>query len=252
LVACAVSTALAVPGVASAAVSVTTLPPIVNGNQATFRGEIVSDCGMDMFGYFVLEEMNGGPRQDSMFDLGYPDQTVPGGSGQYSEGPFELKPDRDYVVTAHGYGPCGGAAGNRVFFHVGVGSGSPADVSITQSIEGSPQVGKASVLVVTATNKGKNPATEAFIKVLMPAGFAYNACEAMVGTVHIGFCWWDGKNMVVDNIGVLNSGATATLRVRVTPTAAGSFVNTVGVGAHEWDPDSANNFMDMPLTVAAR
>lgn len=67
----------------------------------------------------------------------------------------------------------------------------------------------------------------------------------------LGFSWWDGEHMVVDDIGLFKPDAVATLRISVTPTAASSFVNTVGVGAHEWDPDSSNNFMDMPLTVGS-
>lgn len=249
--ACALAAVFAVPGVASAASRVTTLPPIVNGNQATLRGEVVSDCGADMYGYFLVQEVNGGASLDSLYDLGQPDQTIPGGSGQYSEGPVDLKPDTDYSVQAKAYGPCGNTTGNVVYFRVGVGPNNPADVSISQSIEGTPQVGKPFVLVITAMNSGKNTATDAFMKVLMPAGFVYNACEATVGVAKLGFCWWDGKNMVVDDIGAFTAGSTAVLRINVTPTIAGKFVNAVGIGAHQWDPDSSNNFMDMPLTVSS-
>jgi hypothetical protein len=251
VIACTVAAVLATPAIA-AATDVTTLPPLLDGDQATLRGEVSDDCAFSQ-GYFLLTDLtNGGPPQDSMFDLGHPDQFIPGGSGQYAEGPFGLQEDHEYTVQAVAGSTCSGGftRGNIVFFRLGFGPQNPADVSITQTLEGTAKVGKPAVLVVTATNAGKNSATDAFIKVTMPAGFAYNACEATVGTVKLGFCWWDGEHMVVDDIGLFDAGAVATLRINVTPTVAGKFVNTVGVGAHEWDPDSANNFMDMPITVA--
>jgi hypothetical protein len=250
VIACTAAAVLATPAIAAADVHVTTLAPSVNSSQAILHGE-VDGCSTPMRGFFLLREVNGGRTQDTLLDLGSPDQSLPEGSGQYSEGPFDLNPDTDYTVQAVAYGSCGGFFfGNVVFFRVGAGAGTPADVSITQTLEGTAKVGTSAVLVVTATNAGKSAATDAFIKVTMPAGFAYNACEATVGTVKLGFCWWDGEHMVVDDIGLFDAGAVATLRINVTPTVAGKFVNTVGVGAHEWDPDSANNFMDMPITVA--
>lgn len=237
--------------VAFAAITVTTLAPDVSGNSATFHGQIVADCnGLD--GYFVVTDLSTGQSYDSMFSLGFPDQTTSGSSMTYTEGPFGLKADTDYVVTAQADGGrgCAGGSGNAVFFHIGVGPGTPADVGISQSIGANPRVGQLLTLTVTATN-GDTAATQAFIKDIMPAGFQYVACSVQINGAPGGFCSWDGERTVVGTIGTFAKGSTAVLSIGVRPTAAGSFVNSVGVGAHEWDPDASNNFSDAPITVAA-
>jgi uncharacterized repeat protein (TIGR01451 family) len=240
--------ATAATAAAALAVTVHTLAPSLDGTTATFYGE-VSDCAGPVSGYFLVTDMSTGRTYDTLIDWGHADQFSSNSSMTYSEGPFGLSPDTDYAVRAHGNGPCGSANGNTVFFHTSVGPGTPADVGISQSIGANPRVGQLLTLTVTATN-GDTAATQAFIKDIMPAGFQYVACSVLINGAPGGFCSWDGESTVVGTIGTFAKGSTAVLSIGVRPTAAGSFVNSVGIGAHEWDPDSSNNFADAPVTVA--
>jgi uncharacterized repeat protein (TIGR01451 family) len=247
-IACAVTAATAT---AALAIDVKTFAPDVNGNEATFHGEIVANCS-PVDGYFVLTDLSTGQSYDSLFSLGFPDQFSSSSEMTYSEGPFGLKSDTDYLVRAHADGGigCAGGSGNEVYFHIGAGPGNPADVGITQSIGANPKVGQLLTLTIAATNSSDHKATDAFIKDVMPAGFQYVACSLKIDGVAGGFCSWDGDHTVVGDIGDFAAGSTVTLSIGARPTAAGSFVNSVGVGAHEYDPDASNNFADAPITVA--
>ena len=244
-----ISAATAATAAAALALTVQTLPPTFGESGATFYG-VVGDCTGGIDGYFLLTNLNTGRTYDSLFDLGHPDQFGVNGLS-YSEGPFGLEPDTDYAVRAAVESSCGNATGNTVFFRTAVGPGSPADVGITQSIGASPKVGQLLAINVTATNGSKTAGTDAFIKDIMPAGFQYVACSLKIDGVEGGFCSWDGVQTVVGDIGTFAPGSTVTLSIGVRPTAAGSFVNSVGVGAHQYDPDASNNFADAPVTVAA-
>jgi uncharacterized repeat protein (TIGR01451 family) len=131
-------------------------------------------------------------------------------------------------------------------------AGTPADVAIVSpAISPAPSVGGNATLTITATNKGPKPASDAFIKDVMPDGLRFIACTSMVDGAATGSCSWDGKNTVVADLGSLKSGSAATFSIGVAATKAGAGLkNTVGIGADEWDPDWSNNFTSIPVTIS--
>jgi uncharacterized repeat protein (TIGR01451 family) len=249
--AAAAATALLLPGRAAAAANITTLQPLfIDGDKVTLRAEYVCPSIGGVF--FTLQRIPGGANNDSLFNLGHSDVIVQG-AGVATEGPFTLEHDADYAVQAHLYGPCGNVDGNIVYFHTNATGGPPADVSVTQSFSSGATAGQPATITITGTNNSKStPATDAFIKDTMPANFQYIACSIKDSTgKEIGFCAWDGKQTVVGDIGTLAPSQTVTFTIGVRPTQAGAFPNVVGIGAHQWDSDSTNNFVTQTFNVAA-
>ena len=62
------------------AVTVRTLAPKLDGNTATFYGEVASDCGGPVAGWFLVTDMSSGRTYDSLLDWGHPDQFSSNGS----------------------------------------------------------------------------------------------------------------------------------------------------------------------------
>jgi uncharacterized repeat protein (TIGR01451 family) len=127
----------------------------------------------------------------------------------------------------------------------------PADVTLSQQIGASPKVGKLAWITITATNSGTNTGRDAYVKEYMPDGFQFVDCTTTLDGLPGGWCWWDGTNIVVDDFGDFAPGEVAVVNIFVRPTAAGDFFNTVGIGSDDYDPDSGNNFVSVPFTVAA-
>jgi uncharacterized repeat protein (TIGR01451 family) len=240
---------------------VMTDPPNVYGNQATFHGTIATTCPSGAKGYFVIHDVDRNKSYDTLVNLGHPDQQVGFPGGSYSEGPFALAPNTNFTVTAHAFATSGGcndnATGAPIAFRTGEaieGEGLadpnvPADLSVIQQMSADPTVGRLAAITINASNGGSETATDAYVKDFMPAGFEYVDCTSTIGGVPGGFCWWDGTNMVVDDFGDLASGVSATVTIFVRPTVAGNFVNSVGIGSDTYDPDSTNEFVDLPVTV---
>jgi uncharacterized repeat protein (TIGR01451 family) len=128
----------------------------------------------------------------------------------------------------------------------------PADVLTSQTMSAGPKVGgPLAWITITASNNGTHTATDAYVKDLMPAGFQFVDCTSTIDGLPGGWCWWDGTNIVVNDFGDFPKGSFAVTTIFVRPTVAGEFINTVGVGSDDYDPDSTNNFFDLPVTVGA-
>jgi uncharacterized repeat protein (TIGR01451 family) len=168
-------------------------------------------------------------------------------------GPADYAGNVDFSVTCASIPTAGPQAPPRELpGKPAANAGTPADVAIVaEGLSPAPSVGGTATLTVTATNKGPKPASDAFIKDVLPDGLRFVACTSLVDGVASGFCSWDGKNTVIDNLGTLKSGSTVTLTIGVAATKAGAGLkNTVGVGADEWDPDWSNNFTSIPVTIS--
>jgi uncharacterized repeat protein (TIGR01451 family) len=128
----------------------------------------------------------------------------------------------------------------------------PADVLLSETMSAGAKVGGGlSVITVKAANAGDNTAIDAYIKDLLPQGFEFVDCVSTVSQFRRGFCWWDGESTVVDDFGNFLPGSTAMTQIYVRTTVAGDFLNRAGIGADNYDPESTNNFVDLPVTVAA-
>jgi len=75
-----------------------------------------------------------------------------------------------------------------------------------------PRVGQQFHYIITATNKGPGTATGVQVTDILPAGLTFNSYTASQGTYNSGTGIW--------NVGTLLNGASATLRLFVTPTAS--------------------------------
>jgi uncharacterized repeat protein (TIGR01451 family) len=146
--------------------------------------------------------------------------TVPAGS---TTGPV--------VVTVNG------APSNGVPFTVI----APADLSLTKTGSPSVVVGNNLPYTVTVTNNGPSQATGVVIADVVPVGTTYVSASANCS----------GTVTVTCNVGTLNSGATATVMIVVSPGAVGPVSNTARVAGNETDPDPTNNTATVATTVTS-
>jgi uncharacterized repeat protein (TIGR01451 family) len=173
-------------------------------------------------------------------------------------------PDSRAVASANGNGVAQSSAnaGQRVK-HVNGGScppgegeqavPQPADLSTSQQITAGATVGRLAVITISSTNNGTTTAGDAYVKDFLPDGYVFVDCRSTIDGISGGFCWWDGVNMVVDDLGDFAPGSSTTVMIYVRPTVAGNSVNSVGIGSSggDFDPDSTNNFFNLPVTTAA-
>jgi uncharacterized repeat protein (TIGR01451 family) len=119
-----------------------------------------------------------------------------------------------------------------------------ADLAVTKVAD--PTVGTAGqalTYTLTVTNNGTLPATGVIATDAVPAGSVFVATGASQGTASL----VDG--VVVASLGDLAVGASATVTIIVTPSAAGSLTNTADVTANEPDPDPSNNNATVTTTI---
>jgi uncharacterized repeat protein (TIGR01451 family) len=116
-------------------------------------------------------------------------------------------------------------------------SGPTADLGIT--MVASPTtgtVGATLTYTVTVTNLGPDPSTNTTFDDLLPPGVAYvGAIPSQGGPASL-----DGGHLT-GNLGTIAAGASATLTIVVTPTAAGAITNAANVTGDDFDPAAGNN-----------
>ncbi len=118
-----------------------------------------------------------------------------------------------------------------------------ADLSLTKSASASSiQSGTSLDYLIGLTNIGPDPATNAEVSDVLPAGFVYQSSVASQGSYSSSTGIW--------SIGPMAVNATATLSIKVTVTAAaGLYVNTATATALEYDPVHANNVASQSVSV---
>jgi uncharacterized repeat protein (TIGR01451 family) len=137
-------------------------------------------------------------------------------------------------------GPTLGTPNTFVFGFSGVGGQPalrPADLSVSMSDSPDPAtVGRELTYTLKATNGGPGPATNVAVEDVLPANVEFVSASASRGTC-------DGTATVTCGVGNLASGASATVTIRVKPTASAvpSISNTATVKGMEADPNSAND-----------
>src|SRR5439155_2876039 len=115
-----------------------------------------------------------------------------------------------------------------------------ADLAINQTDSPDPvTVGNNLTYTITVTNNGPNPATDVTL-IDTPSGA--NFVSASQGCSQSG-------GIITCNLADIAVGASATVNIVVTPTAAGTISNTASVTAKEIDPDTANNTATESTTV---
>ena len=131
-------------------------------------------------------------------------------------------------------------------FAVGPSQTPQADlgVAITPS-SGTPTVGSPFTYVVTVTNNGPNDATGVTVNDFLPTGVTLvTAMGSQGGTASV------QGNLVTSNLGAIAAGASATLTLTITPTVAGSLLNSANVSGIQPDPVTTNNAATSTVTAA--
>jgi uncharacterized repeat protein (TIGR01451 family) len=119
-----------------------------------------------------------------------------------------------------------------------------ADMSVTKSGPVSITLGSGNITyTVLVTNNGPAGATNVVLTDTLPAGVTF------VSVSPTGPVCTQAAGVVTCNLGALISGGSATVTIIVTPTTAGTSLNTASVSATEPDPTPANNTATASTTV---
>jgi uncharacterized repeat protein (TIGR01451 family) len=113
-------------------------------------------------------------------------------------------------------------------------SASPVSLTLGQSV----------TYAMTVTNSGTQTANNVNLTDILPVGVNFVSATSTQGTCN-------GSSSVVCALGNLATGASATVQVIVTPTVAGTLLNTASVTSSDSDVNSANNSASASVTVTA-
>ena len=120
------------------------------------------------------------------------------------------------------------------------------DLELTlTSQSGSATISSPLELTLTATNQGPFDATGVQVEVQLPT-----ATSATTATIDDSQCTV-ANNVVTCSAGILRNDQTATIQVRTTPTAAGTFLVDADVTGAQPDAGRANNSASVSVSVAA-
>jgi uncharacterized repeat protein (TIGR01451 family) len=125
-------------------------------------------------------------------------------------------------------------------------AGPLADLGVTEVASAPAMVGSNLTYTVTVTNFGPNTSTNATLNDFLPAGVTFlSATPSQGATASI------SGNLIIDNLGTILSGASATLTIVVIPSAPGLITNAANVSGAQFDTNSANNSTSLTTTVLA-
>ena len=127
------------------------------------------------------------------------------------------------------------------FLTTAVDSAPPSLSIVVSSPTPAPTAGAPLKYLLTVTNTGLGDATNAVVTDALPAGLAYQSATSTLGgdpTVSHG--------VVTASLGTLPAGGTATITITVTPSAAGTVLNSATVTDDETAPVVAT-----PLSITA-
>jgi uncharacterized repeat protein (TIGR01451 family) len=118
-----------------------------------------------------------------------------------------------------------------------------ADLSLTMSDSPDPVlVGQDLTYTLKVANGGPWGSTSVVVTDPLPASAALVSATASQGSC-------TGTSTVGCNLGALSSGSSATVTIKVRPTAAGMLTNQATVAAAETDPAPSNNAATVTTTV---
>jgi uncharacterized repeat protein (TIGR01451 family) len=120
------------------------------------------------------------------------------------------------------------------------------DISVIKTDSPDPvTVGNNLTYTIVVSNNGPETGTGVTLTDTLPSSVTYVSATSTQGT-----CTRSGST-VTCNIGTLANGASTTVTIIVTPTAAGTITNTASVTCNETDTNSGNNTATATTTVNA-
>jgi uncharacterized repeat protein (TIGR01451 family) len=134
-------------------------------------------------------------------------------------------------------------ADNSVTLTTSVSSAGAADLALSGSAPTLVSLGKKVTYSLHVTNDGRAGATGVTLTDTLPAGVKFVSATGGVRRV---------KGVLSFPIGSLAAGATATITIVVTPTAAGKLQNHASVRGNESEPTPADNSVTQTTTVNLR
>jgi uncharacterized repeat protein (TIGR01451 family) len=124
-------------------------------------------------------------------------------------------------------------------------AGPNADLAITEvASPGLATLGGNLTYVVTVTNNGPAPSTNATVNDFLPAGVSLVSVDRSQGSQPT-----LNGTLLTANLGTIAAGASATLTILVKATAVGPITNAANVSGNQFDPISANNSTSLITTV---
>jgi uncharacterized repeat protein (TIGR01451 family) len=125
-------------------------------------------------------------------------------------------------------------------------SGPRADMAVSLAASASPvHVAEPLEWTITVANRGAQAASAIAVRDAMRSGASYVSATASQGSCA------HGNGVVSCALGSLASGATATVKVRVSPTAVGTLWNSASATSATVDPDTADNGASAVAVVVA-
>jgi uncharacterized repeat protein (TIGR01451 family) len=121
-------------------------------------------------------------------------------------------------------------------------STSLADLGVTASVPAAAATGANLTYSLTVSNAGPVAASSATLIDTLPTGSTFQSV-----TPSQGYC--SGSTVISCNLGILESGGSATIKVTTTPLAPGSLTNVAVVAAPQGDPNPSNNTVVSTTTV---
>ena len=122
---------------------------------------------------------------------------------------------------------------------------SSADLSITKTASpGTAGVGQQVTYTLVVANAGPGSAAGVTVKDPLPGALSFATATTTQGTC-------TGTQTVTCSLGTIANGASATITIRATPTAPGTFTNTASVTSVSKDPSNANNSSSVTTRVIA-
>lgn len=120
-----------------------------------------------------------------------------------------------------------------------------SDLAITQTASpASATLGTNLTYTLTVTNNGPVGATNVTINEFLPGGVTLVGVQPSQGAAAS-----VNGTLIVDNLGAIAAGASATLTVVVTPTAAGTYTNAANVSGNQLDSIPGNNTTSISTVI---
>lgn len=146
-----------------------------------------------------------------------------------------------YAVDINDAGQIAVNCGSRAFRLTPTTPAADVGVQLATSSKTVTQ-GAPFTYILTASNSGSLPASGVSVNTLLPSGVELNSVVASQGNC-------SGASVITCALGDLAGGDAATVRVTVTPTVAGTLINSASVAANDADANNVNQSASLSVPV---